>query len=315
MSALDLAVFVVAVAVHAALATTQAALIASVPSRLSAHIDDGSPSLRRLSGDLHESILALQTLTAISSTAVGVAVADAWWALALGAVVLVVTSLAVPQRAVPSPESTVVALAPFVGPLVALVTPLSRLVGAIAGRRRHVVSVDNAQLGTILDESRDSGLIDDDDHELIAAVLHFENRSAAEVMVPAQELVVTRRDDTVAAAEEAIVRSGHSRLLVIGEGRDEVLGFIHAKDLMALPASRRDRPIPFDVVRMVLVAEPTTPLIDLFASMRRARRHVVVIIDGAGHTVGMVTMEDILEVIVGDIVDESDYNRGQLAGG
>lgn len=312
MSALDVAVFVVAVVVHAALATTQAALIASVPSRLNARIEDGPPSLRRLCGDLHESILALQTLTAFASIAVGVAVADSWWALLLGAVVLVITSLAVPQRSVPSPESTVLALAPFIGPLVALVGPLSRLVGTLAGRRRHVVSVDNVQLGTILNESRDSGLIDADDHELIAAVLHFENRGAAEVMVPVGELVVARRSDTVAAAEGSIVRSGHSRLLVIGDGPDEVLGFVHAKDLMALPASRRDRPIPFDVMRMVLVAEPTTPLGDLFASMRRARRHVVVISDAAGHTVGMVTMEDILEAIVGDIVDESDYNRGHV---
>ncbi|NLA34277.1 MAG: DUF21 domain-containing protein, partial [Actinobacteria bacterium] len=233
MSALDVVVFALAVSLHAVLATTQAALVASVPSRLAAHVDDGSQSLRRLCGDLHESILALQTLTALSSVAVGVAVADAWWALALGAVVLTVTSIAVPQRSVPSPESTVVALAPFVGPLVALVGPLSRVVGALAGRRRHVVSVDGTQFGTMLDESRDRGLIDDDDHELIAAVLQFETRNAAEVMVPVHDLVVARRSDTVAAAEAAIARSGHSRLLVIGDGPDDVLGFIHAKDLMA----------------------------------------------------------------------------------
>lgn len=163
-----------------------------------------------------------------------------------------------------------------------------------------------AELGLMLEESREEGLIEDEDHELLTAALGFLDRAASEVMVPRADIVTVTRPATVADAEDVMRVSGHSRLLVLGRDVDDVLGFVHAKDLMRLPLDRRDRALPLDTVRMTLTVSPDSGLGDVLLAMRRARRHVAVVVADR-RTVGMVTMEDVLESIVGDIVDESDH--------
>lgn len=313
MSALGVLIAVVGAVAHTAFVTAQTALVESVPGRFASR-SDSSASLRRIGGDPHGTVLGLQTLTALCSVAIGAVLASSPVVFVVGVAIVVAASVFVPRRSVPSAEGSVAALAPFIGPVVRAVSPLTRLVGSLARRSGRRESIDGEQLHSILDESRDVGLISEVDHALIEAVLAFERRTVGEIMVPVERIVSIRRTATVAEAEEAIVASGHSRLPVVDEGRHDVLGFVHAKDLMALPPSRRGRRIPFDVIRMVLVASPDTALFDVLAAMRRARRHVVVITDPRRGTVGMVTMEDILETIVGDIVDESDVGRGGARG-
>ena len=149
---------------------------------------------------------------------------------------------------------------------------------------------------------------------MLVNALAFEQRRTEEVMVNVAEIVGVDRSTSVAEAEQVVMNSGHSRLLVRGPTatrHDEVLGFVHAKDLMAVPTSRREHPISFGIIRMTLRAKGDASLGDVLAQMRRSRRHVALIDDGAGELVGMVTMEDILEEIVGDIVDESDRHRAE----
>lgn len=100
--------------------------------------------------------------------------------------------------------------------------------------------------------------------------------------------------------------SGHSRVLVVGRDLDDVVGFVHAKDLLRVPLDGRQQPVPLDAMRMTLTVDPDRGLGDVLLAMRRARRHVAVVSDAERRTVGMVTMEDVLEAIVGDIVDETD---------
>jgi CBS domain containing-hemolysin-like protein len=163
-----------------------------------------------------------------------------------------------------------------------------------------------AELGLMIQESREEGLLEDGDHELLTAALGFLERASAEVMVPRDEIVAIQRSASVADAEEVMRSSGHSRVLILGRDVDDVLGFVHAKDLLRLPMDARDRPVPLDTVRMMLTVPPERGLGEVLLAMRRARRHVAVVSDEHRHTVGMVTMEDVLEAIVGDIIDESD---------
>jgi CBS domain containing-hemolysin-like protein len=86
-----------------------------------------------------------------------------------------------------------------------------------------------------------------------------------------------------------------------------VLGFVHAKDVLRTGLDARDRPVPLGSIRMMLTVRPDRPIDDVLLAMRRARRHMAVVADADRRTVGMVTMEDILEEIVGDIVDETDH--------
>jgi CBS domain containing-hemolysin-like protein len=133
-------------------------------------------------------------------------------------------------------------------------------------------------------------------------------------MAPRDQLVTVPTTATVAEAEDLVHRSGHSRVLVVGSGPDDVAGFLHAKDLLRLPADQRDGLLPPGLVRVALRVRPDERLTDLLPRMRRARRHVAVVSDrdaaGAGPVLGLVTLEDILESIVGDIRDESDRAAG-----
>ena len=229
---------------------------------------------------------------------------------------LVVGEMVPKSIALTEPERTLLALSIPAAGFVWIFRPVIWLLNRLAflGARLFGVepadelrsTANAAELGLMIEESRDEGLIEDEDHELLAAALGFLERASAEVMVPRGEIVTIPRAATVADAEELMRTSGHSRVLMLGRDVDDVLGFVHAKDLLRLPLDRRDRPVPLDVVRMTLTVTPDRGLGDVLLAMRRARRHVAVVTDQHRRTVGMVTMEDVLEAIVGDIIDESD---------
>lgn len=240
--------------------------------------------------------------------------------LALAIVVfihLVVGEMVPKSIALAQPERTLLALvvpasgfvwlfAPVIWVLNRLAFVGSRLFGVEpADELRSTASA--AELGLMIEESRGEGLIEDEDHELLTAALGFLERATSDVMVPRADIVAIARTATVADAEELMRSSGHSRVLMIGRDLDDVLGFVHAKDLLRLPLSLRDRPVPLDTVRMTLTVPPSRGLGEVLLSMRRARRHVAMVTDAQRCTVGMVTMEDVLETIVGDIVDETDH--------
>jgi CBS domain containing-hemolysin-like protein len=163
-----------------------------------------------------------------------------------------------------------------------------------------------AELAVMLAASRSEGLIEDFAHDLMAGVLDFGDRTAATVMVPRGRVATITLGTTVNDAERLVVESGHSRFPVVGRDLDDVRGFIHAKDLLVLTDGGSDRPVPFRLVRQMLVVPPDRSLEDLLLAMRRARVHVALVRDDAGRSLGIVTLEDLLEALVGDIVDESD---------
>jgi CBS domain containing-hemolysin-like protein len=180
-----------------------------------------------------------------------------------------------------------------------------RLLGA---RPRHELDVAHTaeELANMLGESREEGLIEEVAHQLMTGALDLGARDVASVMVDRDGIDWVRRSATPAETEEVVLRSGHTRLVVCGDDVDDVLGFIHAKDLLSIPASGRDRPLPLSRIRRMLVLEPRTPLDDALLAMQRSRAHLAVVADEDGRTLGLVTLEDVIEAVVGDIRDESD---------
>jgi CBS domain containing-hemolysin-like protein len=171
-----------------------------------------------------------------------------------------------------------------------------------------------AELASMVAASRSEGLLEEFEHSLLRGALNFGDRTAQSVMVPRDEMVTVARWSTVGTIEQRVVESGHSRLPVVGGGLDDVAGFVHAKDLLTVPAADYHRRLPPELVRRMLVVRADQSLELLLLAMRQARVHLALVVEDA-RTVGMVTLEDLLEELVGDIRDETDRDdRGATSG-
>ena len=163
---------------------------------------------------------------------------------------------------------------------------------------------------TLLAGAREEGVIESTEHELLSGALEFRVRSAASMMVPARDLVSVPRGSSVERLEDVVASSGHTRVPVWGSDLDDVLGFVHAKDLLRMPAEARDDPVPLELVRRMRVVSPDMTGRDLLLYLRRSRVHMALVRNEAGMMLGIVTLEDVLEALVGDIFDETDDNGG-----
>jgi len=248
--------------------------------------------------------------------------------IALGLVVvafvhMVIGEMVPKSLALSAPERVAVLLAPVhrvvvvaVRPAVAVLYWLARLGTRLVGVQ-PIDELDEAhtavELAVLVEESRAGGELQRSEHELLVGALGFLDVRVDEVMAPRDELVTVPHTATVAQAEELVHRSGHSRVLVLGDDPDAVTGFLHAKDLISIPVEQRDGFLPAGIVRVALRVAPEDHLEDVLPRMRRARRHVAVVVrDGA--MLGLVTLEDILEAIIGDIRDETDRDLDEGTG-
>lgn len=163
------------------------------------------------------------------------------------------------------------------------------------------------EFASMLAASRAQGLIPEEQHELLTSALGFGSAPVSSVMVPRESVVHVTVDTPVADIEQLLVASGHSRLPIVRAGLDEVVGFIHAKDLLTVRADARERPLPPRLIRSEIVeVDDRRPAEEALVEMRRRRRHLGIAQDAEGRTTGLVTLEDLVEQLVGDIRDESD---------
>lgn len=241
------------------------------------------------------------------------------FALALAVVVflhLVVGEMVPKYLAMAAPDQAAVLLAvPMRGfanvlrPLVHLLTITARtLLGLLGLEQRDELSEARTgdELADLLATSRREGVLEEVEHRIMTGALRFPVRQVASVMVPRVDVVSVASTATAEEIERVAVESGHSRIVVHGADPDEVLGFVHAKDLLAVPVDERQQPLPTSLVRRPLVVPTDRTLQQLLLAMRRARIHVALVVDGQGRTAGLVALEDVLESLVGDIRDEHD---------
>jgi magnesium and cobalt transporter len=147
--------------------------------------------------------------------------------------------------------------------------------------------------------------LDRQERALIANVLRLRETTADDVMVPRPDIVAMRVDVTLEQALQQIRAEGHSRLPVYREQLDDIVGMVHIKDVYAYVG----RPEAFSleaILRRPLMVAPQVPVLDLLLQMRQQRMHLALVIDEYGGVDGLVTIEDLVETIVGDIADEHD---------
>jgi len=183
------------------------------------------------------------------------------------------------------------------------VSLLRNLLDRLGARQR----LTRAGLPGLLAELRGDGEINAGEKAMIEGVLEVSRREVHEVMVQRSSMVVLRLDDSREKMLSTIIDSGHSRFPVIGDNPDDVVGILLAKDLLrAMTESPGERLEIKPLLRPVTLIPETKRLDALLGEFRRGRNHLAVVVDEYGGTAGLLTIEDVLEQIVGEIGDEHD---------
>ncbi len=165
---------------------------------------------------------------------------------------------------------------------------------------------DREQLLGVLREAGERGVLDADALTMLEGVLGVADLQVRDIMVPRGQMVVVRRATPAAQILAVVVESGHSRYPVMDEDRDDIVGILMAKDLLRLPASMAQR---FDIREYMRTAQfvPESKRLNvLLKEFRRNRNHMAIVVDEYGGVSGLVTIEDVIEQIVGEIDDEFD---------
>ncbi|WFE42756.1 hemolysin family protein [Micromonospora sp. WMMD998] len=167
------------------------------------------------------------------------------------------------------------------------------------------------ELRELVDLAEQRGVVEHGERQMIHSVFALGDTIAREVMVPRTEMVWIEERKTLAQALALFLRSGFSRIPVIGENVDDVLGVLYLKDLIRRTQGDREaREMPVaELMRQATFVPESKPVDDLLSEMQAARNHLVIVVDEYGGTGGLVTIEDILEEIVGEITDEYDVER------
>jgi CBS domain containing-hemolysin-like protein len=188
---------------------------------------------------------------------------------------------------------------------------LLRLLGVDISADRRGGSSDELKL--LIAESHEGGHIDPGEAGMLTGVFHLHEQEARQVMTPIPAVVTIDSSQDVETALRLCVSSGHTRLLVTEEeDRDRVRGLVHVSELVRLLMGEGPHTTVEPVVHDALIVPETKPLDDLLADLQRQRTSMAVVVDEYGRVVGVVTVEDIIEEVVGEIADETDPSTGEI---
>ncbi|MBK8469186.1 MAG: HlyC/CorC family transporter [Actinomycetales bacterium] len=168
-----------------------------------------------------------------------------------------------------------------------------------------------SELRDLLDQANASSVIEDEQRDMLHSVFELGDTVAREVMVPRPDMVTVEGDDPLRKAMAVLLRTGFSRVPVIGEDNDDVLGLLALKDVVArVTAAPKAAEAPCSsIMRPMSFVPESKPIDDLLREMQRDQSHFAIVVDEYGGTAGLVTIEDILEEIVGEISDEYDRDE------
>ncbi len=161
------------------------------------------------------------------------------------------------------------------------------------------------ELEELIEEHQQEEPIDPHERRLLTNILRLHELNAAEIMVPRVDIVALAEDTPFEQATKQMVEHGHSRVPVYRDTLDDVVGMLHVKDMMPYAVDHKTVPLG-RIVRKVLFVAPSLPVLDLLLQMRLSRVHMALVVDEFGGIDGLVTIEDVIEQIVGEIEDEHD---------
>ena len=172
--------------------------------------------------------------------------------------------------------------------------------------------VSEEELLAVAAEAMDAGAVEPEERRLIESIIQFGDTVVREVMVPRPDMVTVSHEFRVADVMEVVLLNGYSRVPVLGEGIDDIIGLVFAKDLMrAERDGREDEPVR-NLVRAARAVPETKPVSEMLREMQDEQFHMALVIDEYGGTAGLVTLEDLIEELVGEIVDEFDTEDARV---
>ena len=179
---------------------------------------------------------------------------------------------------------------------------LRRITDTFSGEPR-----DMEELTSVLQQARDRGIVNPEAYEMLEGVLQVSELQVRDIMVPRSQMVIVNREDPPEAILPVVIESGHSRFPVIGEDRDQIVGILLAKDLLRyFTEGGKDNFDIKEVLRSVVFIPESKRLNVLLKEFRASHHHMAIVVDEYGGVSGLVTIEDVLEQIVGDNGDEYD---------
>jgi len=191
-------------------------------------------------------------------------------------------------------------------PLVVVFDYLTRIVNTVTGGRSAIETsyVTRDEIREMIRTGEREGVIEEDEREMLQRIFRFNNTIAKEVMTPRLDMEAISTEDSVAEAIEACIRSGHARLPVYEGSLDNIIGVVHIRDLVRdLNYAEAEDVDLDDLIQPTLHVPESKNVDELLAEMRDNRMHMVIVIDEFGTTEGLVTMEDLTEEIVGEILE------------
>lgn len=199
--------------------------------------------------------------------------------------------------------------------------PFSKLIVGIANaltpgqRFKSNIFKNEEELRDLVDQAHERGLVEEDEHEMIHSVFELGDTLVRELMVPRTEMVWIERDKTLRQALSLALRSGYSRIPVVGESIDQIIGIAYIKDLAKRAHDHHEAEQTEKVeqlMRPVVFVPEIKSAAELLKDMQRNQIHLAIVVDEYGGTAGIITIEDIIEEIVGEIADEFDDEEEQF---
>src|SRR5881396_3710386 len=182
---------------------------------------------------------------------------------------------------------------------------LVRMLGITSTNPAHDRVHSPEEIRMLVEQSRKTGGLGAGDARLLEGVFEFSEKNAREVMTPRTAIVALPAEASLAEAADRVAAAGRSRYPVTGESLDDVVGIVHAKDILRGLLSGSEAPVQ-GIARPAFFVPGTREVEDVLADMKRQKVHLAIVLDEFGGTAGLVTMEDLLEEIVGPIYDEYD---------
>lgn len=241
----------------------------------------------------------------------------------VSAVVLVFAELTPKNIAVRRPERVSLFLGPVVRGASILLRPLIIVLGFLVdgimrvlgqqGIHRHVPLITEEELRELVTVSEAEGVLAEEEHDMIRGIFQFGETTVGEVKVPRVDMVTLPVDTSLLEALDTILQQGHSRIPIYEENVDNIVGVLYDKDLLKyIRESQLDINLR-DVVRPALYVPESKRVDDLMRELQHKKVHIAIVLDEYGGTDGLVTLEDLLEEIVGEIQDETDREQPLLA--
>ena len=214
--------------------------------------------------------------------------------------------------AIAGPERSALVLGPPMMAVVWVLKPVVVVLNAIANGLLRLIRVEpkeevtstftRDEVAGMLEESRTEGAIESGEYDRLAGALGFSEQNVRTVLLPLDSLVTVPRGSSVDAVERICADTGYSRFPVVSEGGD-LLGYLHVKDVLETDPAKADRVVQDKWLRSFATVRPDDLLHDVLASLRRKGAHLARVVDDEGQVVGLATLEDVLEELVGEIRD------------